>query len=104
MTNDNLVYRLHDKATRGEHLTDEEQVYLETWYAEQDKIENKDLSKPIKENTIAKLQLQIETTLTQLTVITNRIQKISIENESLREEIIKLRHQLSHSFISQQAA
>jgi len=43
MISDNLAKQLHDKATRGELLSAEDQAQLENWYALQDNAENKAL-------------------------------------------------------------
>ncbi len=41
MVSDNVGQRLHDRATRGESLSSEEQAQLNEWYAEQDRAEAK---------------------------------------------------------------
>lgn len=47
---------LHDKATRGEALSPEERVCLDTWYAEQDAAEAVVLADPAEHQTIAALR------------------------------------------------
>ena len=96
MISDDLAKQLHDKSTRGESLSEEEQSQLEEWYVFQDNIESKMLGLTSQESTLATLQSQVEAALAQLTTITTRIQEIASENETLRQEIIVLRRQLVH--------
>ncbi len=102
MISDELGQALHDRSTRGELLSDEEQAQLEHWYASQDNIERAILATGAEEETTANLQSQIEATLTQLTNTTQRIQEIASENETLRQEINGLRQQLVDSSSIQQ--
>lgn len=44
MESDKIGKRLHDRATRGEALSEEEQTQLEEWYAMQDRAEAEELS------------------------------------------------------------
>lgn len=97
MIADSLGQELHDRSTRGELLSAEEQVQLERWYEDQDDLERKILSPSAAEKTTDKLQSKIEVTLTQLITTTNRIREVASENESLRQEINGLRHQLADS-------
>jgi hypothetical protein len=52
MISDDLGKVLHDRATRGEALSDEEQLQLERWYADQDKLESDILATTPEEKTI----------------------------------------------------
>ncbi len=40
MISDNIAQQLHDKLTRGESLSAEEQATLDAWYAAQDEAES----------------------------------------------------------------
>ena len=102
MISDDLGKALHDRLTRGEQLSNEEQDQLEGWYEYQDNLERNILGTTAEKKTTAKLQSQIEATLTQLIATTNRIQEIASENEMLRQEISSLRHQLVDSSTLQQ--
>lgn len=75
MVADTLGKSLHDRATRGETLSDEEQLQLENWYDQQDSFEGKLLDRPSQEDSTTRLQAQVEAALTQLTVISKRIQE-----------------------------
>jgi len=103
MTADELGKQLHDRATRGETLTDAEQVQLERWYAFQDQAESQALGLTDESQTLETLRIQIETALTQLTIATRRIQEISAENEVIRRDITTLRKQLAEQTISHPA-
>ena len=94
MVSDDLAKQLHDRATRGETLSTEEQRQLESWYASQDTTESKALGLATGEKTLATLQAQVDAALAQLMAVAKRIQEIASENETLRREIATLRHQL----------
>jgi hypothetical protein len=97
MPSEDVVKQLHDKATRGASLTGEEQAQLEAWYAEQDQAESEGLGLTHVSPRLAPLQAQVETTLTQ------RIQELTAQNETLRREIAALQHQLIHASTRQPA-
>ena len=103
MISDDLGMVLHDKATRGMTLSVEEQVQLQTWYDQQD-AEEATMYAAVPEVTgVARLQAQIEVTLTQLMTMTRRIQEVMLENKALRQEIEGLRRQLIASIPLQKA-
>jgi predicted nucleic acid-binding Zn-ribbon protein len=95
MISDELGIQLHDRATRGEELTDGEQKQLENWYAVQDSAESSLLKSTTTEPDVSELRTQIEVVLSQLTAITQRIQQVMVENEKLRHEIAALHQQLA---------
>jgi hypothetical protein len=83
MNLDVLGPQLHHRSTLDEPLSAEEQVLLDTWYAEQDAIEAAMLAKSqVALPDLNELQGAIDRTLTQL-------------NKSLRQENAKLKQQLS---------
>ena len=91
MISDDLGKVLHDKATRGMTLSDEELTQLHSWYDEQEAA----MYAAVPEVTsVAILQAQIDATLTQLMSMTRHIQEVMIENKALRQEIEGLRRQL----------
>lgn len=95
MLTDQEALRLHHQATRGETLFGEQQEQLDTWYAQQDRLEFQALGLNNQERDIEKLQAQVDMALIQLHTMTARIQAIASENDTLRQEIAYLRHQLS---------
>ncbi len=103
MTSQDQLKQLHDKASRGEMLTTTERAQLEQWYAMQDATEFKALGLDAAEKTLATLQTQIDSALTQLLTVTRRIQEVASENETLRREISTLRQQLTHLLSPQSA-
>ncbi len=96
MVSDDLANQLHDKATRGELLSAEEESLLKNWYALQDSAESAALGLTKDEKALTTLQTQVEAALTQLTIVTKRIHEIASENKALRGEIDRLRQQLLH--------
>lgn len=96
MISENTGKSLHDKATRGELLTDNEQILLSEWYESQDKIEAGMLGREqsVSENITDFLQMQIRAGMEKLMSLTQQIQHIIAENEALKHEISVLQHQL----------
>jgi len=103
MVSENRGQLLHDKATRGEVLSPEEQTQLEQWYTLQDRTESHTLSLAMRDDTFAALQTQLAAAVSQLTTVTQRIQDVVTENDALRHDIIVLRRQLAHLLTSQPA-
>ncbi len=101
MISDKIGIQLHDKATKGEPLTDKEKAQLEAWYAQQDSTE----SYPAKasDNTVGALRLQIESALSLVMKITQRIQQVAAENEAIRLENQSIKLQLAQSLGRQTA-
>ena len=94
MSLDELAKQLHDKATRGLVLSAEEQAQLEAWYTEQDQQERAVLGPMGSSQRLATLHTQVETALAQLLTATQRIQELTVHNETLRREIAVLQRQL----------
>jgi hypothetical protein len=95
MVTDDFGKQLHNRVARGEALSTEEQAQLEDWYATQDRIEMDQLGLTVTTETVASLQIQIDSALTLLATITKRIQEIAEENQALRREIAALCRQLA---------
>ncbi|MBM4043944.1 MAG: hypothetical protein FJ279_02420 [Planctomycetes bacterium] len=94
MLSDNRAKELHDRTTRGQALSPEEQRQLEAWYAVQDRGEMARVGLP-SSKPAASLQAQVDGVLKQLAATTQRIQELAAENEALRREIAAVRHQLA---------
>jgi peptidoglycan hydrolase CwlO-like protein len=103
MNTENIGRSLHDRATRGEHLTDEESRQLEAWYTMQDRTEAKTLDLTASSTSLAALQTQVDSVLGQLSLVSQRIQQIARENDTLRHEISVLRRQLAQKAMLQPA-
>lgn len=95
MISDELGIELHDRWTRGQPLTAEEQLQLEGWYRLRDAAENEQLSQVLSSAEGSELQTQIEMALTRLTTTIQRVQQVTTENEVIRKEISLLQHQLT---------
>jgi chromosome segregation ATPase len=90
-----LGMQLHDRFTRGQVLSAEEQEQLERWYQQQDAEEDKQLIPASPTAKISDLRSQVDLTLTQLTTSIQQIRQVTSENEELRREISTLQQQLN---------
>lgn len=90
---DEEALRLHDRAARGESLTGEETVQLETWYAAQDAAEARELASA--STAPVDLTQRIHASLEQIAEATRHIQQTVADNDSLRREIATLRLELA---------
>lgn len=104
MISENTGKYLHDKAARGEVLSNEEQALLCEWYEIQDKTENELLNSVSvsSESSLQNLKTQIGTSLTELIAVTGRIQIIISENESLKRETAVLKNRLIRQAVYKQ--
>jgi hypothetical protein len=95
MNDDDLPRRLHDRATRGEALSNDERHQLDAWYARQDREEAAKLAErpPRTDNT--NLQSQLDTAVSQVAAVTLRIQSLAAENDTTRREVAALHRQLA---------
>src|SRR5205085_1107508 len=82
-----LALQLHDRATRGQTLSAEEQHLLEEWYARQDLEESATLAGMRQPQTLTELRSQVDTAVAQLQVVTQQIQALTTENDRVRQEI-----------------
>jgi len=85
---------LHDQMTRGQQLTATEQAQLAEWYTQQDEAERSLLGAGASSQTFEGLQAQIKTALSQVALMTQRIQDLMRQNEELRIEVATLKQQL----------
>ena len=92
---DNRMQELHDKATRGEILSEGEQAELDAWYAAQDAAESHLLTEATSSHSLADLQADVQTAVTQLRAVTLRIQVLSAQNEAIRQEVTALQRRLA---------
>ena len=93
MIAENIALQYHDRFTRGELLTAEEQAELTAWYAYQDGLEAHLVNGLVVKSTISGLPAQIEAILMQTAAVTQRVQSLMAENQTLRHEISTLRQQ-----------
>lgn len=89
-----LGRELHDRSTRGERLSGEEEVRLQEWYAQWDQKEQMMLKNPALNGNLRELRAQVATVLSQLVAVSQRIDSLAKENEALRQEVSTLYDQL----------
>jgi len=90
-----LGRQLHDRATRGDTLTKDEQEQLRRWYAEQDQEETALLASAVIPGDLAALQTQVQRVTAQVVAQAQRIQALAAENAQLRQEVAALHRLLS---------
>jgi hypothetical protein len=96
MVNDELGMQLHDRDTLGEPLTAQEQTQLAKWYAAKDAAEAAMFAATQATlPSLAALETQVDRAIAELAVSAQRLQQITVENKSLREEITGLKQQLA---------
>ena len=100
MLSDEAAKRLHDRRTRHEALSDEEQLELERWYAAQDQAEDDELGTVASKACTDALTEEIEAVTSQLAAVTSDIKRIAGENAQLRRETAALRQQLTARALS----
>jgi hypothetical protein len=89
---------LHDRATRGEAVSAEEQADLEAWYAVQD--ENETVCLQLGQSSaIPALRANLGSAEAELQTVSRKIHEITAENDSIRRDVVSLRVK-----IAQQAA
>lgn len=95
--------RLHDRATRGEPLSDQERALLDQWYAAQDQAEHAVLQPGGTRVPAAALQQHVDAALARLRDVAEQIQVLSDENAATRREIASLQRQLAQRSTSHAA-
>ncbi|HEX6288939.1 MAG TPA: hypothetical protein VFZ66_07100 [Herpetosiphonaceae bacterium] len=103
MSQNQRAQQLHDKATRGELLTGDEQIELEQWYAQADQAEYAALGLHESADEAQDLQHPVNAALEQLQRVTQRIQEQSDENDAVRQEIAELQRRLARRSTSRAA-
>jgi transcriptional regulator with AAA-type ATPase domain len=94
MSSEELAKDLHNKSTRGQHLTPEEHILLNNWYSQQDQEEIKTLGQAAQPGNVSELRHQVDVALGQLVKVSLRIQDLSQTNEVLQQEIQELQQRL----------
>jgi hypothetical protein len=95
MIADEMGKKLHDRATRGEALTAEEQELLRRWYAYHDQEEMAQLSAAPAPSRLAELQSGVQQATAQVVAQAQHIEALTAENARLRQEIASLQRLLS---------
>lgn len=95
MSPDAIGQGLHDRATRGEPLSADEEVQLRSWYARHDQEEAAQLGAAPVPVRLAELQGSIQKTSAEIVAQAKQIENLTAENARLRKEIGALQRQLS---------
>src|SRR5688500_2144844 len=95
MIPDEIGQKLHDRATRGQTLTSEEQELLRRWHAHHDQEEMTQLNAAPVPSRLADLQSQLRQATAQVVTHAQRIETLTAENAQLRQEIASLQRLLS---------
>lgn len=90
---------LHDRSTRGENFSSDDERRLAAWYASLDAFEAVELrlGEPSADQTATNgfLKDQIDVALSTLIEVAQQNRKIAAKNDSLRREITLLQRQLA---------
>ena len=103
MQTDDISRHLHDRATRGEDLTTDEEAQLVAWYAEQDRLEADGLVIPDEAPSLSVLKLQVDEAISQLRSTARQIEDVAAENDAIRQEIAVLQDRLARLVNTQPA-
>ena len=103
MIPDEIGQKLHDRATRGETLTADEQDRLQLWYDQHDRQEMAQLSAAPVPSRLADLQSRVQEVTAQVVVQARHIEALTSENAQLRQEIASLQRLLSAKLTGQPA-
>ncbi len=103
MIPDEIGQKLHDRATRGETLSADEQESLRRWYAHHDQEEMRQLSAAPAPSQLADLQSRVQQATAQVVSQSQRIEALTAENAQLRQEVASLQRLLSAKLAGQPA-
>lgn len=103
MSTDQLTREIHDRATRGESISDVERSQLDQWYARMDAEEEATFARGQTPCDLAALRTQIDSIVSEVGAVTQRIQALTIENETARREIAALQRRLAQKSTPQPA-
>jgi hypothetical protein len=92
MISNEVGQQLHDRATRGEPLSEEEQALLDAWYARQDAEEAEQLAAGRLEHETS-LREGMKNLLVRMTLLTRKMQETIEESEQLNKELAALYEQ-----------
>ena len=101
MSANELGQELHDKASRGIALSEDEQAHLKAWYARQDQDEFAKLAESAPSETLLELRAKVNAAVGRLLTVTQRIQSLTARNEITRQEIAALQQQLAQRAVAQ---
>jgi hypothetical protein len=86
---------LHDRATRGQPLSADDQAVLDAWYAQQDAEEGVLLAECPPLQDLEALRAEVDAARSLLGTVVQRIQMQAVENDRLRSENAELQRRLA---------
>jgi chromosome segregation ATPase len=97
MMDDALASALHDRATRGEKLSAQQQDLLDAWYDQRDAVENALLSCTSARHSLGidELKREIDTALARVAAATGHVQRLTRQNAELRRSVVELQRRLA---------
>lgn len=95
MSTNSSMQSLHDRAIRGESLSESEKAQLEAWYRAQDEYESDLLSKNAPPDSVVEIKKQIKKIWSELNKTVLKNTEILTENKILRQENEVLREKLA---------
>jgi hypothetical protein len=95
MSGNDTILALHDRATRGEMLSREEQALLDQWYLSEDNAEQGVLDSSAADGATEDVQVQITAVLERCIMLAQKNQELFQQNDELRRELTQLRQQVA---------
>jgi len=95
MDSDAALQSLHDRATRGEPLSAEEQARLEAWYGRLDREEAQSLTATFEDAASRRLRGDIHAALRRVHELTESVGGLMAANDDLRLDIAGLKAKLA---------
>ncbi len=96
MSDDEHILKLHDRATRGEALSPDEQVLLDQWYAAQDRAPSELPGLDAVDEALADVQAEIAALLENCASLTQRIRELSQSNDIQRQTALLTKQVTQH--------
>ncbi len=103
MTGEANTEELHDRMTKGETLSSEEQTALQIWYDEQDRAEDSLFGQGSPNSDTARLREQLNTGLSEVVQAAKEVERLTEQNEILRRENAKLREAVESRLLDKAA-
>ncbi len=88
---------LHDRATRGDSLSNDEQMLLDVWYMAEDDAERDLLQNAEVIPDVGQLRSDIAATLARVVEEAQQVKTLLVQNEMLYREVKELKRQVSTS-------
>ncbi|MGD9732135.1 MAG: hypothetical protein AB7U45_08135 [Desulfamplus sp.] len=100
MLSDEIGKELHERATQGKILTNEEHKLLQEWYNVQDRAESECLYSNAVVETEHTIQKQINNIIIKIEAASENIHKLTSENILLKKNIAAINKKLSEKIMA----